>query len=65
VPKPLDEIYRLQNELTGLDPDEQRPMKMCANLLESTMSQRTAQPAHVRESDKMPAVELIDACWQY
>jgi hypothetical protein len=35
MPKLLDEVYRLQSGLTGLDPDEQRFLKMFANLLES------------------------------
>jgi hypothetical protein len=35
VPKLLDEAYRLQTELTGLDADERRLLKMFANLLES------------------------------
>ncbi len=35
MPKLLEEIYRLQSELTELDPDEQRLLKMCANILET------------------------------
>ena len=35
MPKLLDEAYRLQTELTGLDADERRLLKMFANLLES------------------------------
>ena len=35
MPKLLDEIYRLQNEIKDLDDGEQRLLKMCANLLES------------------------------
>jgi hypothetical protein len=35
MPKLLDETYRLQSELTALDADEQRLLKMFANLLES------------------------------
>jgi hypothetical protein len=31
----LDEIYRLQRDLTEIDDDERRPLKMFANLLES------------------------------
>jgi hypothetical protein len=35
MPKLLGEIYRLQNELTDLDSEEQLLLKMFANLLES------------------------------
>ena len=35
VPKLLEEIYRLQTNLTALDESEQRLLKMFANLLES------------------------------
>jgi hypothetical protein len=35
MPRLLDEVYRLQRDLTGLDSDEQRLLKMFANLLES------------------------------
>lgn len=35
MPKLLDKIYRMQAELTDLDPDEQRLLKMFGNLLES------------------------------
>ena len=35
VPRLLNEVYRLQNELTELDADEQRLLKMFANLLEA------------------------------
>jgi hypothetical protein len=35
MPKLLDEIYRLQSELTDLDGREKLLLKMCANLLES------------------------------
>jgi hypothetical protein len=35
MPTLLDEVYRLQSGLTGLDADEQRLLKMFANLLES------------------------------
>ena len=34
VPKLLDAVYRLQNELTELDADGRLLLKMCANLLE-------------------------------
>jgi hypothetical protein len=34
MPKLLEEVYRLQTELTGLDTDEQLLLKMFANLLE-------------------------------
>jgi hypothetical protein len=34
MPKLLEEVYRLQTELTGLDTDEQLLPKMFANLLE-------------------------------
>lgn len=35
MPRLLDEIYRIQNDLTDLDKDEKLLLKMCANLLES------------------------------
>jgi len=35
VPRLLDEVYRLQTELTGLDAEERLLLKMFANLLES------------------------------
>jgi hypothetical protein len=35
VPRLLEEVYRLQTELTHIDPDERCLLKMFANLLES------------------------------
>jgi len=35
VPRLLDEVYRLQTELTGLHAEERLLLKMFANLLES------------------------------
>ena len=35
MPRLLDEVYRLQTELTGLDAEERLLLKMFANLLES------------------------------
>ena len=35
MPKLLDEVYRLQGQLTDIDAEEQRLPKMFANLLES------------------------------
>ena len=35
MPKLLDEVYRLQRDLTEIDHEEQRLLKMFANLLES------------------------------
>ena len=35
MPPLLTEIYRLQDQLTGLDDYERNLLKMCANLLES------------------------------
>jgi hypothetical protein len=35
MPRLLDEIYRLQRDLTEVDNDERRLLKMFANLLES------------------------------
>ena len=35
MPRLLDQIYRVQTELTELDPHEKLILKMCANLLES------------------------------
>ena len=35
MPRLLDEVYRLQHDLTEIDNDEQRLLKMFANLLES------------------------------
>lgn len=34
MPTLLEEIYRLQGQLTGLDPDERHLLKMCANFEE-------------------------------
>ena len=35
MPGLLEEVYRLQNQLTEIDDDERRLLKMFANLLES------------------------------
>jgi hypothetical protein len=35
MPRLLDEVYRLQGQLTEIDEDERRLLKMFANLLES------------------------------
>ena len=35
MPKLLDEVYRLQGQLTDIDAEERRLLKMFANLLES------------------------------
>lgn len=35
MPRLLDEVYRLQRDLTEIDDDERRLLKMFANLLES------------------------------
>jgi hypothetical protein len=55
MPKLLDEVYRLQNELTGLDADEQRLLKMLANLLESHYEvKQPRNRLNFEEYDKMP-----------
>jgi hypothetical protein len=55
VPRLLDEIYRLQTELTALDEDERRFLKMFANLLEGHYE--VEQPKNrltIEEFEKMP-----------
>lgn len=62
MPILLDEIYRLQRELTALDSDEQLLLKMCANLLESHYGLK--EPRNrltVEEYEKVPGRwELLD-----
>jgi hypothetical protein len=49
MPTLLEEIYRLQGQLTGLDPDERHLLKMFANLLESHYEVKEPRnPAHLR-----------------
>ena len=62
MPKLLDEIYRLQVELTDLDVDEERLLKMCANLLESHYGVKEPRNRLTfEEYDKMPGRwELLD-----
>jgi hypothetical protein len=43
MPKVLDELYRIQRELTELDPHERLILKMCSNLLESHLEVRNPQ----------------------
>ena len=66
VPKLLEEIYRLQTELTALDADEQRLLKMCANLLESHYEVREPRNRLTGEEyEKMPGRwELSDGMLQ-
>jgi hypothetical protein len=55
MPRLLEETYRLQAELTDLDPDERRLLKMFANLLESHY--QVKEPRNrltFEEYDKMP-----------
>jgi hypothetical protein len=55
LPKLLEEVYRLQREMTGLDADEQRLLKMFANLLESHYEVKEPQNRLTfEEYDKMP-----------
>ena len=62
MPKLLDEIYRLQTELTDLDAGEQLLLKMAANLLETHYGVR--QPRNrltVEEYYQVPGRwELLD-----
>ena len=62
MPKLLDEIYRLQQEVTGMDENEQLLLKMCANLLESY--KRVKRPQNRLTADeyfKVPGrFELVD-----
>ena len=66
VPKLLEEIYRLQTELTALDADEQRLLKMCANLLEGHYEVREPRNRLTGEEyEKMPGRwELSDGMLQ-
>jgi hypothetical protein len=55
MPKLLDEIYRLQSQLTELDDDEQLLLKMCANLLESHYRVKNPRNAlTVEEYERVP-----------
>jgi len=62
MPKLLDEIYRLQSELTDLDPAEERLLKMRANLLKSHYGVKEPRNSLTfEEYDKMPGRwELLD-----
>lgn len=66
VPKLLEEIYRLQTGLTALDGDEQRLLKMCANLLESHYEVKEPRNRLTGEEyEKMPGRwELSDGMLQ-
>ena len=43
MPTILDEIYRVQKDLTNLDPHERLMLKICANLLEGYHRVRSPQ----------------------
>jgi hypothetical protein len=62
MPRLLDEIYRLQEVQTDLDPDERRLLKMSANLLESHYGVKEPKNRLTfEEYDKMPGRwELFD-----
>lgn len=62
MPKLLEEIYRLQAELTGLDEKERLLLKMCANLLETHYDvQQPRNRLTLDEYDSVPGrFELCD-----
>jgi hypothetical protein len=62
MPKLLDEIYRLQSELTDLDSEEQLLLKMFANLLEGHYRVNSPQNRFTfEEYRKIPGRwELVD-----
>ena len=62
MPRLLDEVYRLQLVLTEIDNDEQRLLKMFANLLESHYDVREPRNRLTfEEYDKVPGRwELMD-----
>jgi hypothetical protein len=66
VPRLLDEAYRLQTELTGLDADERRLLKMFANLLEGHYEVKEPRNRLTfEEYEKMPGRwELADGMLQ-
>ena len=43
MPRLLEEVYRLRRDPTGIDSEEQRLVKMFANLLESPMTSRNRE----------------------
>ena len=62
MPKLLDEIYRLQGDLTDVDHRAQQLLKMCANLLESHYHVRKPRNRFTAEEYlKLPGrFELLD-----
>ncbi|HLI85501.1 MAG TPA: hypothetical protein VKV17_16420 [Bryobacteraceae bacterium] len=62
MPRLLEEIYRLQRDLTEIDNDEQRLLKMFANLFESHYE--VPEPRNrlaFKEYEKVPGRwELLD-----
>jgi hypothetical protein len=66
MPRLLDEVYRLQRDLTEIDNDERRLLKMFANLLESYYD--VPEPRNrmtFEEYDKVPGRwELMDGMLQ-
>ena len=66
MPRLLDEVYRLQRDLTEIDSDEKRLLKMFANILESHYDVRDPRNRlTVDEYEKIPGRwELIDGMLQ-
>ena len=66
MPRLLDEVYRLQKDLTEIDNDERKLLKMFANLLESHYD--VPEPRNqltFEEYEKVPGRwELIDGMLQ-
>ncbi|MGO9255592.1 MAG: hypothetical protein ACLQU1_04720 [Bryobacteraceae bacterium] len=64
--KLLDEVYRLQTEMTGLDPKERFLLKMFANLLESHYEVKEPRNRFTfEEYEKVPGRwELVDGLLQ-
>jgi hypothetical protein len=62
MPRLLEEVYHLQSQLTDLDDDDLRLLKMFANLLESHYEVREPRNRlNFEEYDKVPGRwELMD-----
>jgi hypothetical protein len=61
MPRLLEEIYRLQRELTDLDPYDRMILKMTANLLESHHQVTPRNEFTVKEFHNVPGRwELLD-----
>jgi hypothetical protein len=61
LPKLLEEIYRVQRELTNLDDRERLLLKMCANLLESHYEVKPQNGLTSEEYFQVPGrFEMVD-----